>query len=96
VSLLDELRHDRESLLAIAARHGAREVRVFGSVARGEEKATSDVDVLVRFDTDRTLFGLCALGDELTDALGRRVDVLTEAALSPFLRTRIVAEAVPL
>jgi predicted nucleotidyltransferase len=50
----------------------------------------------VRFDTDRTLFGLCALGDELTDALGRRVDVLTEAALSPFLRTRIVAEAVPL
>ncbi len=96
VSLLDDLRRDRERLIAIAARHGARQLRVFGSVARGEEQATSDVDVLVRFEPGRSLFDLCALGDELGDTLGRRVDVVTDAALSPYLRARIVSEAVAL
>src|SRR5271166_3603128 len=96
VSLLDDLRRDRERLIAIAARHGARQLRVFGSVARREEQATSDVDVLVRFEPGRSLFDLCALGDELGDTLGRRVDVVTDAALSPYLRERIVSEAVAL
>jgi hypothetical protein len=96
VSLLDDLRRDRERLIAIAARHGARQLRVFGSVARREEQATSDVDVLVRFESGRSLFDLCALGDELGDTLGRRVDVVTDAALSPYLRARIVSEAVAL
>ena len=96
VSLLDDLRRDRDRLIAIAARHGARQVRVFGSVARREEQATSDVDVLVRFEPGRSLFDLCALGAELGDTLGRRVDVVTDAALSPYLRARIVSEAVAL
>jgi uncharacterized protein len=96
MSLLDDIRRDRDHLVAIAARHGARELRVFGSVARRQERASSDVDLLVRFDPGRSLLDLCALGDELTDALGRRVDVLTDAALSPYLRARIVSEAVAL
>jgi len=96
VSLLDDLQRDRERLLAIAARHGAWQVRVFGSVARREEKPTSDVDVLVRFEPGRSLLDLCTLGDELGDTIGRRVDVITDAALSPYLRARIVSEAVAL
>jgi predicted nucleotidyltransferase len=96
VSLLDDLKRDRARLFAIAASHGARELRVFGSVARREELPASDVDLLVRLDPDRSLVDLCALGDDLADAIGRRVDVLTDAAVSPYLRERIVSEALPL
>jgi predicted nucleotidyltransferase len=96
VSLLDDLRRDRERLIAIAAQHGAHKLRVFGSVARREEQPASDVDVLVQFDSGRSLLDLVALCDELGDVLGRRVDAVTEAGLSPYLRARIVSEAVAL
>lgn len=86
----------REDITRIAAAHGARNVRVFGSVPRGEATSTSDLDLLVEMSTGRSLFDLVALGEELEEALGVEVDVVTEGSLSPYLRDRILAEAVAL
>jgi len=84
----------REAVLATAARHGARNVRIFGSVARGQSHNDSDLDVLVSMDRGRSLLDLVALGDEWEALLGCRVDVVTDAGLSPYLRERVCAEAV--
>ncbi len=86
----------RRVILAIAARHGARNVRVFGSVARGEATGDSDLDLLVEMETGRTFLDLVGLWQDLEDLLGTRVDVLTDGGISPHLRDRILAEAVPL
>lgn len=85
----------REDISRIASEHGARNVRVFGSAGRGEASA-HDLDLLVEMAEDRNLFDLIALSQELEDTLGINVDVLTEGGLSPYLRERILAEAVPL
>ncbi|MBI3832661.1 MAG: nucleotidyltransferase family protein [Planctomycetes bacterium] len=84
----------REAILAIAAKHGAKNVRVFGSTARGEAGAQSDVDILVAMDPGRSLLDLVALSDELEALLGRPVDVVSDNGVSPYLRERIYAEAV--
>ncbi len=86
----------RRVILAIAARHGARNVRVFGSVARGEATGDSDLDLLVEMETGRTFLDLVGFWQDLEDLLGTRVDVLTDGGISPHLRDRILAEAVPL
>ena len=86
----------REDIGRIASAHGARNVRVFGSVPRGEANASSDLDLLVDMSEGRSLFDLVALSDDLEDALGIEVDVVTEGGLSPYLRDRILAEAVAL
>ena len=65
---------------------------VFGSVARGEATAQSDVDLLVEFSNRKSLLPVISLERQLSDALGRKVDVLTEAALSPYLRSRILRD----
>jgi predicted nucleotidyltransferase len=83
----------REEILEIAARHGARNVRVFGSVASGEDRAASDVDLLVEMADDRSLLDLVGLEQDLEELLGRKVDVLTDGAIHPVLRPRITAEA---
>lgn len=83
----------RDAILAAAARHGAFHVRLFGSVARGDCTANSDVDVLVDMEHDRSLFDLVALEQELEALLHRRVDVLTEDSLDPAIRARIAADA---
>lgn len=80
----------------MAARHGARNVRVFGSVARGDDRPDSDLDLLVDVEPDRTLLDVIALEQDLQELLGRRVDVLTERGLSPYLQQRILAEAASL
>lgn len=85
----------REDISRIASEHGARNVRVFGSASRGKASA-HDLDLLVEMAEGRSLFDLIALSQELEDALGVEVDVQTEAGLSPYLRDRILAEAVPL
>lgn len=90
---LPEIRHD---VTRIASAHGARNVRVFGSVQRGEASATSDLDLLVDMSAGRSLFDLVALSDELEATLGFDVDVVTEGSLSPYLRDTILAEAVAL
>jgi len=86
----------RPEITRIAAAHGAHNVRVFGSVSRGESNADSDLDLLVDMADGRSLFDLVALSDELGEALGVDVDVVTEGSLSPYLRDRILAEAVAL
>lgn len=93
-SLLDS--RERESVNRIAAAHGARNVRVFGSVARGESGGSSDLDLLVEMMEGRSLLDLVALGADLEEALGVAVDVVTEKSLSPYLRDRVLAEAVSL
>ena len=89
-------RESREEIARIAAAHGARNVRVFGSAGRGEAGATSDLDLLVDMAEGRNLLDLIALSNELEDSLGVEVDVVTEGGLSPYLRERILSEAVAL
>ncbi len=94
---IDEiLKHRREEILNIAYRYGARDVRVFGSVARGEAKPESDIDFLVVMEPGRTLLDIIAIKQDLEDLLGRRVDVVTEAAVSPYIRDEVASQAVSL
>jgi uncharacterized protein len=86
----------RNEIVSVAAKFGATNVRVFGSVARGEMTASSDLDLLVRMDEGTSLFDLVGLSQELEEALGVNVDVLSEGGLSPYLRDRILSEAVAL
>lgn len=93
---LSGLRSRRQEILAYATEHGARNVRVFGSTARGEAEASSDVDLLVEMEPGRNLLDLVGLWQDLEDLLGIHVDVLTDGGVSPHMRDRIFAEAVPL
>ncbi len=92
---LQSLRRLRADILAAAARHGVRNVRVFGSVARGDADERSDVDFLVDLDRGRSLLDLAGLLVDLEDLLGRRVDVVTVPGLKARIRNRVLAEAVP-
>lgn len=78
---------------ALAERHGLRDVRVFGSMARGDADEASDVDLLVVLPSGRTGLALGALLMDVQDLLGRRVDVVTERSLHPALRERVLKEA---
>jgi uncharacterized protein len=91
-----DLRQRRNDILRIAARYGARNLRVFGSVARGDDRAHSDIDLLVDMDPDRSLLDIVGLGQDLEELLDRKVDVLTGASLHPALRDRVLAESRPL
>jgi predicted nucleotidyltransferase len=71
-------------------------VRIFGSVARGDPTPNSDLDILVDMEEGRSLLDLVALWQDLQDLLGMRVDVISEGGMSPYLRAKILAEAVPL
>ncbi len=86
----------REDILRLAARRGAHNVRVFGSVARGDAHARSDVDLLVDVEPGRSLLDVVGLRQELEDLLRCEVDLLTDGGLSPYLRDRIPREARPL
>jgi len=85
----------RNQVLRIAAKYGARHLRVFGSIARGEADDASDIDFLVELEPGRSLLDLGGLQFELQSLLGRPVDVLTERALKPRIRERVLREAVP-
>ncbi|OKH28785.1 nucleotidyltransferase family protein [Chroogloeocystis siderophila] len=86
----------REEILCIAAQHGASNVRVFGSVARGEARLDSDIDFLVELESSRSLLDRVALMQDLEDLLGTKVEVATEKGLQASIRDRIVREALPL
>lgn len=92
----DLLKDKRGQILRLAARHGARNLRVFGSVARGEAGPTSDVDFLVEMEPGRSLFDLGGLLMDLEALLGCRVDLVTERGLKERIRDRVLQEAVPI
>jgi predicted nucleotidyltransferase len=90
---LDNLRGDkRAAILRLAEKHGGRNVRVFGSVARGDAGPDSDIDFLVDFDAGRTLFDLIGLRLDLEELLGTAVDVVTPGSLR-YVRERVLSEA---
>ncbi|MDD2904395.1 MAG: nucleotidyltransferase family protein [Syntrophales bacterium] len=92
----ERLRQKREEVLKLAHQHGASRVRVFGSVAKGEETEASDLDLLVEMEPERSLLDMVAIKQDLEDLLGCRVHVVTEATVSPYLREKVLQEAVHL
>ncbi len=96
MGIRERLAERREEIVAVAARHGASNVRVFGSVAREEARPESDVDLLVDFAPRASLLDQVALLQELEDLLVARVDVVSAKALHWYIRDRVLAEAVPL
>jgi uncharacterized protein len=90
------LQHERDSILRIAAKYGARNVRVFGSTARGDTTESSDIDLVVELDAGRSLLDQVGLKQELEDLLGQSVDVVVEGGISPYLEKQILSAAVPL
>ncbi|MBI4963489.1 MAG: nucleotidyltransferase family protein [Desulfomonile tiedjei] len=96
MGIKDLLNRKREEILRVAARHGAGNVRIFGSVARGESDEKSDLDLLVTMEAGRSLLDHAALLIELQDLLGCEVDVVSEKGLRPRMRERVLKEAIPL
>jgi len=93
MELVDLLETKREEILQLAARHGAHNVRVFGSVARGEVTKDSDVDLLVDMEPECSLLDMVSLQVALQELLGRKVDVVTEASIYWLIRRRVLREA---
>ena len=96
MDIRDLLKEKGKDMLRIAARYGARNVRIFGSVVRGQADAQSDIDILVDMEPGRTLFDLGGLWWELNELLPVKVDVVTEKGLKPRIKDRVLNEAVPL
>ena len=92
----DILVNRRDEIYCLARRYGVNRIRVFGTVSYKQETDTSDIDLLVDVDADRSLLDLALFSNELEDILGRKVDLVTEPALHPLLRTQILQEAVTL
>jgi predicted nucleotidyltransferase len=90
------IKQKREEILHIAARYGGYNVRVFGSVARGEADERSDIDFLVDMEAGRSLLDLGGLLMDLQATLGRNVDVVTERGLKPRIREKVLKEAIEL
>jgi predicted nucleotidyltransferase len=96
VPIMQELVERREEILAVAEERGAYNVRVFGSVARGEDDDDSDIDILVDMEKGRSLLDLGGLLMDLRALLGRSVDVVTENGLRERIRDRVMKDAIPL
>jgi uncharacterized protein len=97
VVTFDQLLHQkRDDIKRIAARHGAYNIRVFGSVARGEAGPESDIDLLIDVGPSTSSWFPAGLILDLEDLLGRRVEVIAEKALNPELRDHVLREAIPL
>jgi len=96
MSFREVLNDRRETVAAIAKRHGASNLRLFGSVARGDERADSDIDLLIDMEDGRGWSDYLALAEELEALLGRRVDLVIERSLSAHFRPFIEADARPL
>ena len=91
---LTALRARRHEIMELAAGYGARNVRVFGSIVRGEGGPSSDIDLLVEMEDGRNLLDLIGLNQALEECLGVKVDLITEGGISPYLREHIYPEAV--
>ncbi len=91
---IDEVKAKREDILNIAKKHGAYNIRIFGSVVRGEAKQDSDLDVLIDLEPNRSLFDHAALMIELQETMNCKVDVVTEKGLRPRIREVVLKEAI--
>jgi len=96
MTLENLLKEKRQAIMALAAKHGARRVGVFGSVATGEAGPRSDIDLLVTMDEDRSLLDVSALSLDLRDLLGVKVDVVSDDSIYWLLRRKILKEVRPL
>ena len=96
MEIAEVLRTKREQVLNLARQHGARHVRIFGSVARGDAGPLSDIDFLVEMEPGRSILDLGGLVTDLRQLLGCRVDVVTERGLKARIRARVLEEAIPL
>ncbi len=92
----DDVLKRREEIIAVARRHGASNIRIFGSVARGDATEASDLDLIVRLEPGRSLFDLGGLLMDLRDLLGIKVDVISENGIRDRWRDHLMAESVPL
>ena len=92
----EAIHNRRDAILAIARRYGASNIRIFGSVARGDATESSDLDLVVRFEPDRSLFDHGGLLMDLQDLLGVKVDVISESGMRERFRNHVMREAVPL
>ncbi len=91
VELLAQL---KPKIVAVARHYGADNIRVFGSAARGEDRADSDIDILVSLERGRTLLDLVGLEQDLTKLVGRKVDVVVDGGISPYIEPKILSEAI--
>lgn len=96
MTTLDLLHEKRAEILQVAAKHGASNIRIFGSVVRNEDTPSSDVDFVVGTLADTSRWFPAGLIIDLEQLLGRRVEVVAERAISPYIRDRVLAECVPL
>jgi len=90
------LQQKREAILEIARRYGASDIRIFGSIARGDATEASDLDLIVRFEPGRSLFDHGGLLMDLQDLLGVKVDVISEHGMRERFRNHVMKEAIPL
>ena len=96
MSISVTIKNRREEILNIAQKYGAKNVRVFGSVARGDEGPESDIDIIVEMEKGSSLLDIIAIKQDIEELLGRKVDVVTEASISPYIRNEVLREAVNL
>jgi uncharacterized protein len=92
----EQIQLNRENIIRLAKRYGVTELRLFGSVARGEDTPESDIDFLVDMEPGRSLFDLGGLLVDLENLLGCKVDVMTEKSLHWYIREKVLREARPL
>ncbi len=96
MNINDLLNDKREEIMHLAVKYGARNIRIFGSAARGEASPESDIDFLVTIEKGRSLLDVIGLSQDLEELMGRKVDVITDGGISPYLRDKIYSEAIPL
>ena len=96
MTTLEQLRSRKKEINTLAQRHGASHIRVFGSVARGDDTKFSDIDLLIDMEKNSSLLDLVGFQQDFAKMVGRPADVLTEQALSPYLRERILSKAIDL
>ena len=96
MALREQIARKKTAILETASRHGARNVRVFGSVARGDDDSGSDIDFLVDMEPGRSIFDLGGLYTDLSELLGCEIDIVTENGLRQRIRDRVLREAMPL
>jgi len=96
MTAIDLLQSQKEAVLEVAQRHGVTSIKVFGSVARGDESSESDIDLLVTTGPKVSPWFPAGLILELEELLGRHIDIVTESGLNPLLRDQVLTEAVAL